>query len=80
MDKGLLIEYLGADVAVNTLELDPRQGGRQPHRLHCIPVFQCKTEFGVDLSGADKAVGMRVDTRCDSQVYRGGLPPLPRHG
>ena len=39
------------------------------HDFHCLSGFQCDTEFAVNLSGADKVVGMRIHARFDAKSY-----------
>lgn len=57
MDKGLFVKNLRADVAMQTLQFQSRQRQRLAHSFQRIAVFQRKAEFGIDLPGADKAVG-----------------------
>ena len=36
---------------------------------HCLSGFQCKTKLGINLSGSDKIMGVRIDTRLNPEHY-----------
>ena len=80
MDKGLFIEYLGADMAMEPLQLQARQLQRAANPLQRLSRFQGKAKLGIDLPRADKTVGVGVDARGDPQIYGGRPPQLARCG
>ena len=75
--KGIDVENLRADMAVDAPQAKAVLPDRRAHRLHGLSIFERKAEFAVNLPGADKAVGMRVNPRLDAKQNIGGLVPTP---
>ena len=65
--KRLQLKNLRADVAVYPFQTEMLHPQSFQHDLHRLSGFQCDTEFAVNLSGADKVVGMRIHARFDAE-------------
>ena len=76
MTKGVQVQDLGADVAVQSSEVQMAgvQGGA--HRPQRITVSQGKAELGIGLTGLDIFVAVGLDPRGDAQQDR---PDGARH-
>ena len=64
-DKRIDIENLRADMAVDFFQIQVLRGDGRFRRFQSLSGLQGKAKLRVDLSGADKAVGMGVDSGLD---------------
>ncbi len=77
MDKRIDLEDLRSDVAMNPGKMNARHRKRFLYGFQRLARFERKAEFGIDLPGAHKIVGVRINTRLDAKedlcCFFGGL-------
>ena len=78
--KGINLENLRTDMAVNSLEGDSRMGQSVADRVKRLAGFQREAELRINLPGADKIMGMGIASWFDSQQNRNHLVLRDRNG
>ena len=65
--KDILFEYLRTNVAVEAHQLYMRLNKSKFDDLHCLTCFDGSTELGVNFTGCNSLISMRINARSEAE-------------